>query len=1266
MKKERKEINIKNICPVIGMISSGKSSILNSLFNMDFLEASSDVTTKIVTIIRYNKDIQNNPKFYKIELSKSSDDQYKFYKMEETEITGHDKIKEKIKNLNKDLKDGDPEYEDIFYMLEIGKAEFIQEHFLENYDIADIPGVSEHIIQKEKEENQMEHDNNAKNLFGNSEDAPNASDMSKSNAYYTPSTEEELSNYKVEKEINYLTQIFKIIKDRISCGIFIFSVDKFQLAENYKIVGKLKLILDKPIENYLILLNKMDISPNIEEDINLLKGRFVQEFPKGGFNITRNTIVPCSSFQLENELNMDKKFKNSLYYHYINCIMLSKNNITNFIEYLRDFLKNFLNREIESIEKETFENNIKSIKDKINLDDIKAIIQKININHYSVKNKLLLSESDFEKDVVNNCLSNLIKNDEGKIDLYEQTDNTILILYYYYLFSNKKITLTKSMQTQEILNYFTMNNMKRDFGYEEAKNKLQELENHETYNKKVDNLLKLIDDFEEKYTNLGINLNLKAGFKKSNKNIINALKLSKMLFIPVLGICNSGKSTILNNIIGDNLLPTKQGECTKKGILIKHWDYDIPIIRKAKFIVENTGNENDICYFKISDDILTQGKENVKNILKGLNCNYIEKEEDFFYIINVRIKFLEKFDEDDKEKICFIDLPGYGTKNKFEGKKIFSKFIKSCKIFLMISRDHFEDSGNVEKINNIIKNTSSYQVISVQSLIKKFLFVINPSKNLDLSENALIKKKNSLVKNINGLNENAFRDLNVTFLNALSCKEYISKKKYFNSINDLFRKEKKHYQKKKERFQKGQGSGSGLGKFENYFLNELKNKFKSTFDKNVNQISSKEIDQEIYQKIDESVNKFFEVEDNHFNETQLKTIKMILSFAKTNIEKCKYLNESNSSSFNVYLSYRIITSKYLAFTEFKKVIENNLDNLKTIFINDNIVRNGEAPVYIQIKKDADERMKEFKVNIENSIKDIQLDKINYDIPKVFENCIDNMVGSLKDLNSKIEQDLKRENWKEVLNNFENTFKMENDMLIEKIVTTLENFSDNIRKHYNESFQIINQFKNQRGNNYEIEEFKIYLSNHLGEQGNYREAIINIVNDILSNSRNATSWENSNIFEYFKCLFSSQAYLDKTTTFIMNNAYERLKAFRKNIFKIIDEYLEMILNKIDIEKNSLINHLTMQKQMEDQENERNRVKNDEERRRYEQIVQDEETKKNKWNMLCQEYNKLEGLIKDFLDDKNIPEYIVQENQKEKANHEYYNEGCTAPGPEYPFI
>ena len=65
----------------------------------------------------------------------------------------------------------------------------------------------------------------------------------------------------------------------------------------------------------------------------------------------------------------------------------------------------------------------------------------------------------------------------------------------------------------------------------------------------------------------------------------------------------------------------------------------------------------------------------------------------------------------------------------------------------------------------------------------------------------------------------------------------------------------------------------------------------------------------------------------------------------------------------------------------------------------------------------------------------------------------------------------------------------------------------------------NKFKNYHGNNYEFYELKIYISNRLGDKKDYKEAISNIINDILSDSKVATNWKNSSgIFDYLKSLF----------------------------------------------------------------------------------------------------------------------------------------------------
>ncbi len=1123
-------------------------------------------------------------------------------------------------------------------MLEIGESKFIEEQFLKDYDLADIPGVSEDVKEKQKEEKHIDIN------IGNSGDAPNPANYNKSKLCYTPSTEEELENFNIENEISYLTEIFKILRNHIKTGIFIFSIDKYHLAENYQIVGKLKLVLDKPIENFLILLNKMDISTNIEEDIRSLNGRFLQEFPNGGFNISRNTIIQCSAFQLENELNMDKNFSNLLYYHYINYIMNSKK-YKDFIESFKEFIKNFLKKNIE-VDKETFENNINSIVEDEDIKNIKELIIKINKSHDVIRYKLLLSENDFNKDSIGNILEDLEEDDDGNINLIDQTNNNLLILYYFYLFKNKKFTLFKSTQTQKILNYFTIKNMNRGFGYKEVQEKLNELQKKETYDKKVDDLIKIIKDFEEKYEKVGINLNLKESFIISIKPIINIFKTSKMFFIPLIGVYNSGKSTILNDIIGCNLLPTKQGECTKRGILIKHWDYDVPILRKAKFIVENNQSDNNICYFQINYDIITQGEENVKNILKGLNYNFIEKEEDFFYVINVKIEYLDTFINNDeiKEKICFIDLPGYGTKNKFEEKNIYSKFIKSCKLFLIVTRDFFDVKSVIEKINNIISITSRYQNISIQSLIKKFLFIINPSKNLDLSENNLLKQKNSLCNKINGLNENAIRDLNVTFFNALLYEYYLSKKKYFNSINFSLKKEEKHYKKDKESLQEGKKS-IDPGKFERYFLKILKDNLKSTFDKTINYIDTNET---VDIETNEIVDKLIKEKEYSFSEKDLKDIKLILSYAKNNIEKCKYIDESNYSNFRFYLFARITTSKYDADIEFKKTIENNLDNLKKIFHNNNNLKSGEAPVYIEIKNDADTKLKEFKKEIEEKIKDIKLAKYEKGIPSIFEKCIGKITNFLIDITNQVEKDLKIENRKEVLIIFKEYFKNAINIQKEIIVSNLEDLSDNLKKKYNEAFQIISKFKNNPGNIYQMDELKIYISNQLGERNDYKEAISNIVNDILSDSKNATNWENSDgIFDYLKNKIFNKDYLNKTFDFITKSASKKLNEFKIILSRHIEEYMKQILNKINIEEISLINNLEEQKRMKDNENERNKKLNDKEKKKYEKRIKEEEELKKNWNILCQEYDKLEKLIKNFI---NNYEFKIEKNENRDKENE----------------
>ena len=46
--------------------------------------------------------------------------------------------------------------------------------------------------------------------------------------------------------------------------------------------------------------------------------------------------------------------------------------------------------------------------------------------------------------------------------------------------------------------------------------------------------------------------------------------------IALLGLYSSGKNTILNTVIGKYILPINSNECTKRGILIRYHNNDIP------------------------------------------------------------------------------------------------------------------------------------------------------------------------------------------------------------------------------------------------------------------------------------------------------------------------------------------------------------------------------------------------------------------------------------------------------------------------------------------------------------------------------------------------------------------------------------------------------------------------------------------------------------------------------------------------------------------
>ena len=142
---ELEKIEMRKIVPVAAKISSGKSELLNTLYNMNLLECKTGIATKFINLIRYKPDIKQ-PCFYHLIVKKEGEN-YLFYKDNKSKIyEGEENIIKANKEINNILyNEKQIKYEDLFYLTEINNTPFIKDkEYLLTHDLCDIPGLSEY------------------------------------------------------------------------------------------------------------------------------------------------------------------------------------------------------------------------------------------------------------------------------------------------------------------------------------------------------------------------------------------------------------------------------------------------------------------------------------------------------------------------------------------------------------------------------------------------------------------------------------------------------------------------------------------------------------------------------------------------------------------------------------------------------------------------------------------------------------------------------------------------------------------------------------------------------------------------------------------------------------------------------------------------------------------------------------------------------------------------------------------------------------------
>jgi len=177
-----------------------------------------------------------------------------------------------------------------------------------------------------------------------------------------------------------------------------------------------------PIENFLIILNKIDIAEDLEKTIHDFKRVVLYN---GSFNIYKNTLVPVDSLMLNSRIQMKNNCK---FYDFINYYFMVYNKNRNAYENYMDFI---------------IKMNSKQIK---NLPNFNELIKKMNNINVDKMNEIKKDFERLKEEKKKKNIDNIIfKLDDSELEHFK---------LFYILFKEKLLIPEVSKPINDINNYF--------------------------------------------------------------------------------------------------------------------------------------------------------------------------------------------------------------------------------------------------------------------------------------------------------------------------------------------------------------------------------------------------------------------------------------------------------------------------------------------------------------------------------------------------------------------------------------------------------------------------------------------------------------------------------------------------------------------------------------------------------------------------------------------------------------------------------------------
>ena len=615
--------------------------------------------------------------------------------------------------------------------------------------------------------------------------------------------------------------------------------------------------------------------------------------------------------------------------------------------------------------------------------------------------------------------------------------------------------------------------------------------------------------------------------------------------------------------------------------------------------------------------------------MEASNYEFCQDEKDFFFEIDVNIRFINELnlDEDLKDKICFIDLPGSGTNNEFEAKDVYQNLINSCNLFIFVVFNlTIKDNNNRSMLNKIFERMTQSRGITSKCFIKKCLFIVNADEKQEISEKTINQAKSDILYiTTNKVDNDDLKDVNVCFYNALLYEQYLYKLDYYKSGEHIIRTEYRAYKNSKSNFIKGIFTDIMYGSFYKYLAKKLKDNIKKD-------IQTEFVENKVKpnETIENSINNALDYYQLKLKPKELYLISKYIIFGNENIINSNLKFDSKYDDFKGILHNCIKEAKS---KEDKEINENLIKCFKIfddVFEVDPETKFGkcrDAPIAKVVKPHMEQDLEKMKTEMEKYISSINTEFNDNDVSKLLDEGSNKISESLEKEKDEIAKNLENQNWKDIKKRFHDIIKKETRELKNNLLITLKSSTRIIKKYYDECYNKLDEFylkpcerKNQL--------YEDYVSQNLGGSDKIETTIEDLITDIIKASNTATDWENNSFFSWVKQKLFDKDYLDKTIEVIISKSVPKIKSFCDSIKNYSSSYKKMILDEIQSSKGRVEAEMEERKNQENIEINLTNAKNEEEKQKWLEEKRRLELNKKAWEENCRKYRALRDEITEI--------------------------------------